>query len=749
MSNEVALADLKRFAIAPAQIDAWDLTQLDYEMTNRGKLFPGYRIPYYDREGNPINHARIRATDRGDNSTIGYLRVKKDDVSHLYYPPGFLDCAGTAKPIQSGKNIHRPVFIVDDERRAASLVHAFAQPAVAVPGAAGWKQGGVLAEGLSDFIEWAVTDKVCLIIWFDGSEDRNIQRELAELGLELKSGGIPYTHVRQYTELDYHHRAVHELLGRRSAFPPLPNVRSFIQKKLDTNSYTRRDLLDMSVSILADLEMRGFRVRSNSDGRLYYFDEAQRSLTMASIPTISRDLIQHSPFLEVLHEKYGLHLFDHQVLKTIASTLSSEPPVFRTRAHRLLMTTPRFENLFCYQLSASEFVYLDTRENGTARVINNGTNGILFEKSATMPVNVEKFKEELARQRQQLKALGKMPCWWAETLKEVNFAEGANPNLPLVLTLLYYVSPWLLGWCEIQLPIEVVVGEPGSGKSSLFELRLKIQTGEGDLKNVPNDLRSWQSVAVNTPGLFVMDNVHTVIKSLCQGLSDEMCRITTQSTPTIELKQLYTTSDVSRFPLGCAFGLTSVQNVFTNVDFLQRSILTKLEPRAGVEASNYDWVPHKLEQYGGREAWLAHHILVIEQFFKVVEKYWNPQYKSNSRLINFEQTMLMMAKVFGLDASKLPEVLQRDMLRNIRDLEWVLEGLSKFADDWRRKRRKAFKITDVCSWAEMNDEFADNKRLTNPRRLGRYIQENKTTVRNAAGIVVKQNNNRSATYGVE
>lgn len=751
MIHACASEDLRRFAISPSDIDAWELTQIDFDVVNRGQTFPGYVIPYYTRDGAPINFRRIRRTDLADNPVLGFVTAAKDAIPHVYYPQGFQDCVDTAVPVSVAKEKRRPLFIVDDERVAAGLVHAHNRPAVAVPGPAGWRTPKSLAVGLTELVEWACDEDYYLVIWFGHYEEPAIQREAAELGFELRAHGVPFTHVRQYLHAEFQAGVLQALMEKRSGFPCMPLLRRYINERIQDGAVVdRRDSLNVSAAILADLERGGFRVRSLSDGALYYFDERARQLTQISLPTGSRDLVVQSDFQEILHRKYGIYGFDTSVLRPLSSTLSVEQPVYRTHSHKLLLTTPRFTHNFCLQLTASEFVMIDV-ENGVeeAVVVNNGTSGILFDKASTEPIDVNLFNEQLRRQRAQLKIDKTLPCWWLETLTETNFAEATDPNHALVLALLYYVSPWLLGWREIQMPIEVITGEPGSGKSSLFELRLKIQTGQGDLKNVPDNLRSWQAMVVNSAGMLVMDNVHTIIKSLMQSFSDEMCRLTTQSNPTIELKQLYTTSDVARCPVGVAFGITSITNVFKNVDFLQRAIVTRLQPRPSGGASNFAWVPSKLEEHGGREAWLAHHVLAVEQFLKRAVRGWDNAYMSHSRLINFEQTMGLMADVFGLDGASIPKVLKSSTQKNIATMDWVVEGLIKFAEFWRRKGKKAtFKATDLTDWAKGTADFADNKTLTNPRILGNYIRDNRILVRTQSGIMIDNDNGKSITYRV-
>jgi hypothetical protein len=319
----------------------------------------------------------------------------------------------------------------------------------------------------------------------------------------------------------------------------------------------------------------------------------------------------------------------------------------------------------------------------------------------------------------------------------------------------------LKGWKEIQLPIEVVTGEAGTGKSSIFSLRRGILTGEMKLERLPPDLREWSAKVASTSGMIVFDNVHLASKSIRQTLSDEMCRLITEPNPTITMRQLYKTADVVDFPVQCTFNLTSIENVFTNIDFIQRSIIINLvrpysEP--GAEVTYGGWVRDKMNAHGGRVAWLAHHIVVLERFFEVVRKRWHPGYKSKTRLINFEQTVRLMGEVFDLDMNWLPNMLRDTANRTALDVDWVLEGLHKFVEHQKSITSDAeivmqkgvikFSAQDIENWADAHDDFTSNQTLTNSRRIGRYIATHKTVVRQTTGIQIHPSK-RSAVYTVQ
>jgi hypothetical protein len=349
--------------------------------------------------------------------------------------------------------------------------------------------------------------------------------------------------------------------------------------------------------------------------------------------------------------------------------------------------------------------------------------------------------------------------WWKSIVGEMRLDK--EDNFKLFLALLYYVSPWLKGWKEIQLPIEVVTGEAGTGKSSIFSLRRGILTGEMKLERLPPDLREWSAKVASTSGMIVFDNVHLVNKSIRQTLSDEMCRLITEPNPTISMRQLFKTADVIDFPVQCTFNLTSIENVFTNIDFIQRSIIVNLVrpySESGVEVTYGGWVRDKMNERGGRVAWLAHHIVVLERFFKLVRSRWNHGYKSKTRLIHFEQTIKLMGEVFELDMEWLPNMLRDTANKTALEVDWVLEGLHKFVEYQKgitsddeiiiNKGHLRFTAQDIQNWADAHDDFTSNQTLTNARRIGRYIATHKTVVRQTTGIQI-QPSKRTATYTVQ
>lgn len=746
------LDDLKRFGITIADIDARKLTPSDIDAMGLDTAISAYKIPYYDINGRPSTHFRLRKLpdpsvpgDRG-----GFIRLSRDST-RIYFPADFADTdpkslkLSAAETVDGVPRTFTPLFVVDDERLAVHILKVHGYKSVAMQGPAGWQSAAGLAEGFQEVCEHVIENSMTIMLWIGDGTDKNIQREVANLAMAFKFHGVPFKSIRQYTDNGLVSSELRRILAPLSRFPKHPNIRQYIQDKIgDTGAkLTRKDHIELALAILSDMESRGTRIRSTTTGDYYYFEHATRELIRASLVS-SKDMMEHSDFMSSIYTRYGLSPNDGQTLRWLSTQFMAEEPIRQSTSYRTLMCDPRFESTFALQVSPSEFVHIADGEK--ARVRMNGDKGILFERGNTRPVDVDLLKAELHKQRQH----DTLPLWWMDIVREVRL--NRDDRFRMMLSLLYYVSPWLKGWREIQLPIEVVTGEAGTGKSSLFALRLNIMSGEAEMKGLPDSVRGWHTEVVNTSGICLFDNVHLTNKIHMQALSDEMCRLVTEAKPTISRHQLYKTADLARFPVQCTFGLTSIENVFTKIDFLQRSIVLHLD-RAYSDSAEVlfsGWVQEKLESRGGREAWLAHHIVAIERFFEVARKQWNSDYKSKIRLINFEQALMIMGSVFGLEADWLPDMLSENSKATAIRIDWVLEGLSRFTEEWRRTSKNPnFTASDVVDWAACQDDFDKNATLTNARRLGRYVATHKTVVRQTTGIVIMDNSKRGCGYAID
>ena len=106
-----------------------------------------------------------------------------------------------------------------------------------------------------------------------------------------------------------------------------------------------------------------------------------------------------------------------------------------------------------------------------------------------------------------------------------------------------------------------------------------------------------------------------------------------------------------------------------------------------------------------------------------------------------------MAKVFGIHdgIDWLPDMLREHTRKTAVEIDWVLEGLARFArftaENYRgavKRDQIKFALADVVGWADNEDDFMDQHTLTNVRRLARYIEMSWSAVAQTTGIVMTE-----------
>lgn len=789
------LEDLKKSGLSPGDIDARLLEDPERAMCLVPPAIQGFVIPYRDMDGKSLPFYRVRLFD-----TLPKYKQVKDSQNHVYFPKGFLNC------VESSSKGY--ILITEGEKKAAKAVKE-GFPCVALSGVDSWKTktlvlpegtelsaarvpGGrpglvkarlpstdepksstTLARGLEDLISLAVEQHLALIICFDSDEGGmkyEVQRAAASLAFELRFQGIPFSKIRQVvlrnpsdnTEgkmgLDdflLRHGSKHlvhlcdDALRRRSAFPRHPNVRSFIGKKLQSSKLDRKTVQSIGLAILADMDARGRRLRSNSDDQLYFFDDLTRVLIKVYMAASGREIMNDTPFARFLYNEYGISVADTKLMQWFSTQFASEEGFDYVTPRRIIAQLP--DETVAYQISDGQFakVSIDGID-----IQDNGTEGVMFESESVEPLDASELIESLEHQEKK-----PVKMWWGEVLKDVRLKDA--PHLRDTAALLYYLSPWLLRWRGTQLPIELVIGESGSGKSSLYELRLQILMGYPALRNAPQDIKDWHASVSHSGGLHVTDNVQLVDKNLRQRLSDELCRIVTEPDPHIEMRKLYSNAELVRLPVSCCFAITAIQQPFLNADLIQRSVVIELDKGAQSKPNGagtpvpitFDslWVEHQLGRFGTRTDWVAHHLIVLQRFMQLAEREWDLNYRARNRLINLEQSMILMAKVFGLPSDWIAPTLSAGAEAAMADTDWALAGLVEFAqmirsaggNNWEMQR---FSVSEIASWAASEEDYSQCYQLTNPRSLGRYIQAHKQTVAAVAGIIEGGKHNNKQTY---
>jgi len=366
----------------------------------------------------------------------------------------------------------------------------------------------------------------------------------------------------------------------------------------------------------------------------------------------------------------------------------------------------------------------------------------MFEAGKVKPIDAGEIQEALRT------AFSKpFVPWWFDVLKDVRL-KRSEKTLQLI-GLLFYMSPWLQRWRGTQLPIEMIIGEAGSGKSSIYMLRLGIIHGEPILRNAPQDLRDWYAGVTSAGGLHVTDNVQMVDKNLKQRMSDEMCRIVTEPYPHIELRKFYTEADLVRIPVQTLFGMTAINQPFHNVDLLQRSVVIELDKGESDVEYDSQWAQNQMARFGGRVAWVAHQLHALHRFLKLVSASWSDKYRSKHRLVNLEQTFMLMAQACGIPNDWIVQHLQMSTVSVVSESDWAFEGLCEYAKQSKKGMNGTelkFSAGTIAAWAEVEEEFAQCVQLTNVRSLGRYMQTNKQMLAQVAGIISAGTSNNKAMF---
>lgn len=717
----------------------------------------GYVIPYYNISGKPIPHYRVRLFDEEAK-----YKQPKNSNNHIYFPPNFKSC-----PLKN-------FVIVAEGEKKAFLLCKLGFKAIGLGGVDSWRNRIInlpestqlvpgrddsinakvsdevvedltAAQGFQDLVDYAHDNNLHIVVVFDTDDTQGIkpqvQRAAAVLGFELRFRGIPLPRIRQLilpyiqtrdfkTGVDdfllqddgvvKFQTLLTECIQRKSAFPRYPMVKSYIAKRLQTGRMSRRDLQNVSIAVITELDSDGVRLR-NLD-QTFYFDYKDKKLIKSSF---DRQQFE-AKFAKFLYHRFGLGGGDAKLLEWLGTIFTAEEPIEEVTPHRVFARSPKDDVTF--QLSDSQYCIVDA--TGLA-IYDNGTNNILFESDQVEGIDGAKVKHIFDGFKKDYD--GKtIPCWWSDVLSEVRLRDKDRQRKATAL--LYYVSPWLHRWRGTQLPIELILGESGSGKSTLCQLRLNVQTGKPHLRNAPTDIKDWYASITSTGGLHITDNVQLTDRGLRNTMSNELCRIVTEPEPTVEQRLYYTNAGLIRIPIRCVFGITSIQQPFQNADILQRSMFLEFEKDPNNLTYDSTWEIRQLNRFGGRECWIAHHLYVLHRFFQEVRLLWDPRYIANSRLVNFEQAMMVMARLFGIPYQWVSEHLSTSSDKAISEADWCMEGLLAFSVTSGLNGAK-FGCLEISNWALSTEDFDKCEMLTNTRKLGKYIKAHESQVASIAKIL--------------
>ena len=785
MYSEDTIHDLARSGLIPQDLKVKDIGPAEKSATNVAAGVSGYMIPYFDIYGKPIQFYRVRLFEH-----LPKYKQLINSPNHIYFPPGF------AKLFSDPNKLPKYLLLTEGEKKAACAVkNGF--PCIALSGVDSWrnrtfvipKDANIVqnknsdlvvrlkgatqtkekmddtAEGFEDIIALLLKYNIPIIIAYDSDlltgTKIDVQRAAATLGYELRFRGIPFPNIRQLKleapgvsdlekvgldDLLMHRELgppalsmqIAKCLAKRSAFPRHPNPKEFVNKRLSKTHLTRQETQALSTAIISDLDTNGVRLRCPLDDSQYYFDRKSRRLIRVDFQLTTG--FAKTDFGVKLYRDYNLSVADQRLFHWLNAQYSGEEPVVEATPENVIKL--KGDNLY-YQCTDGTIA----RVNATGiDLLDNGTDDILFESGSVVGIDVELLKAKINAMMHkdfEFKSI------WYEVLKEARIAESPYDWQRKLLALLYNISPWFYRWRGTQLPLEMTIGEPGSGKSTLYELRLGILNGIPKLRNAPKDLRDWTASVASVGGMHVTDNVHMTDPKLRQELSDELCRVITEPNPYIERRKLYADNTLIQTPVRAVFAFTAVAQPFTNPDIIQRAVITDLDKGTEEVAYDADWKRHKLAEYGGREGWLAHQLVFQHKMFKAIKESWVNNYQAKYRLQNVEQLLMKAAEVYGWDGSWIAGYLEQSRDERTITTDWALEGLKQWAEEMREAltdsdlAKTGWFARDIAEWAEGHEDFSKSDLLTNPRQLGRYIAKRKNLIASTIGVVqtniVKQN----------
>jgi hypothetical protein len=665
-----------------------------------------------------------------------------------------------------------------------------------------------LATGFEDLIGLIIQHGLKVVIIFDSDIDGDlkleVQKAATQLAYELRYRGVRTDSIK-LLKLPSHSVATGAKTGLDdyimwaaaynltklllkvyddiSAFPRHPDIMGYLNTRLN-NSTDRKTLVQVAHVILCELDARGMRFRERSTGKPYYFHRESNRLMAAEIATRHGEPWHETAFGTFMYQQFGLHIGDKRVMEPLASQFTGESPITTVTPHRVRALITEHEDPYnphgiAIQVSNDHYIAVSPDPSKPVELCENGKKGIMFEqrdKPIPFPLDYDRVVDlfyEMIGEGAVLKP------WWLEVVNKTNLGRILEPSdlceedkgeqqqqkkqptqseadqMRRLFTLLRYVSPWLHRWRDVQLPIEIMLGEAGSGKTSLYELALSIVNGDPNLPGAPRDIRDWQAIVGSSGGLIVFDNVNWSNQHIKQEISDDMCRLTTEPDPHIEQRKLYTDSTVIRIPVDANLAFTSIRQPFRNQDLFQRAVIFELV----IAAENLPeggWAKSMLEEYGGREYWMAHHLVFLHRFLRIgaTEQGWDPKFPTTNRLAHLEQVLKIAAEVLGLTDTKVPigKTIQLTQAKAFTDADWTFSALQKWIDHIRSEQnynpRKRHRVNEIVDWAEEDEEISKNPMMVSSHKLGRWLSDNHAMLERSVGLKYSGIQGNAKTYQV-
>lgn len=717
-----------------------------------------YVIPYFDIKGVMLRdfyRIRILRDKPPGKDTPKYIQPP-DSPNRVWIPPNW-----------SKDLADKPYLIITEGEKKAAAAAQYGIPVIALGGVDSWRSRRYtvpldklkkgkdpdkvildLKESEIEMLQEQVAEEMYTIsrliaedpkpvyIVFDsdsadGLKD-DVQRAAFDLAIWLDSQGVEDTRLAvlpsaaDKTGLDdfivaHGAQALEEfLLTEEHSFPTHPSPKRWVRKLMSAQRLTRNASSSIARAVIASLDRNGKRFVDPA-GRFYYFDAKSKVLHMFNLGTQDLRNFRLDTFGSFLYQTFGIGTSDGALLSRIADSFVTTAGIRAAQPRRVLHTT---DEAMYYQLSDSRMAKVTADD---IRVVDNGTDDVLFLAGQVDPITKQLRWSESEEPR------------WMTILRRTSVQEMEGMTLRethILLTCLFYLNPWLRRWKGLMLPIELAIAEPNSGKSFLYNLRAAILTGHPTLRHAPSSVRDWYADLASTPAMWIGDNFGRLPGTLRNSMSDEFARLITDPSPSVSLRKLYTTAENTRLPVDCTFAITAINNPFTKEDIMQRSIVISMKavPRGERDGA---WYSREIED-GGRERWVAEHLVMAKRFLSRARERWDDNYLSSHRLVNFEQSLVVMGEVLGYgdEIVEIVDKLTDTVQENIAQFNPVIEALRGFV----RFRQQTdaldgiFQASDIVEWATSTFDFTHVQVIQDARQLGRYIAAHEYDIRQSTGI---------------
>ncbi len=750
------LKDLARSGLTPetislAEIQDPESNSIISTILKKHGILLGYQIPYFHLDGTRNNFYRLKVI--APTSLPKYLQPKQT-LNHIYLPPSL-----TLQWPNWQNDPSIPLVITEGEKKALAGCQA-GFPTIGLGGVSSWRNTTMriekkslvpdgdkhvlyvpenpefdfqVAEGLSEIV-WAGRE-VFIVFDSDASSNPNVQDSAFELAWWLLQRDAVPQQIALPASPSGGKQGLDDLLLSPSGsdwfsnapthFPLPPHPRKWVEGKLNTpHRLSRPDRLKIAEIITRDLDSKGRRFRAPNS--LYYFRNDTRELLGLNLTSAS--MFRQSDFGSYLGNTFGVHTTDNQLLSDVQDLYLHNEGIADTVPRRTIATV-------------GDALYFQTANGRMARVtadsidfVDNGTDDVLFARTDALPVDEDAVWGAIEAGHK-----GR----WYEALQSVNL-QPLEPftmhQTRVLLSTLFYLSPWLNRWRGLQLPLEIAVAEPNSGKTFLYNLRMAILTGDPSLSGMPTEYKDWAAQVGNSKGMWVADNFGSAPRDFWTQLNDTLARLVTDPIPRIELRKLYSDGEVAKTPVYCTFAITTIKNPFTADDVLQRSILFNLQAIPSGQR-NSNWYKSRM---GERDKWVGEHLLAIYDFLNLVREKWNPDYLSGHRLVNFEQALLLMGEAigFGEDIRDIVGQLPKMTSEAIATNDPNIAAFVAFVQEWESPTAH---VQDVVDWAQNDPEerYSALKVFQNNILLGKWMSAHADNIKQATGIEMAKRRNQT------